>query len=545
MSPGASSNLILTGFMGTGKSVVGRLVAHRLGRQFLDMDAELETRAGKPISQIFEQDGEATFRAMEAELCQEISRMTGFVVATGGGALINPSNRDLIARSGTIVCLTAQIDRLLNRLVGARDRPLLEGPDPRAAVEQLLEAREDGYAAIPWQIDTTDLSPEEVTAQVLPFVKARTRTVDHPQGSYPIHIGRQLLAHTGGALRAAGADRGSRVAVVTNPVVGPLYRTSVEASLEAAGLEPIACLVPDGEQHKTLTTVADLYRQFVAGSLDRHDTVLSLGGGVTGDIAGLAAATYLRGIRFSQIPTTLLAMVDASVGGKTGVDLPEGKNLVGAFKQPAMVLIDPEVLITLAPLEIRAGIAETIKHGIIDSPTLFAELERGPSNGLQDFSMGTSQLAQALDVKIRVVEDDPFEQSRRAVLNLGHTVGHGLERLSGFQLRHGEAVAIGTAAAARISVASGMADPALVDRIESSLSAWGLPIRCPSVPFPALWDAMAHDKKRRGRSLRWVLPQEIGNVTINHQVPRELVQQVLVDMGASDQVAGTSKQEDA
>jgi shikimate kinase/3-dehydroquinate synthase len=544
MSPGASNNLILTGFMGTGKSVVGRLVAERLGRPFLDMDTEIERRAGKSIPAIFAEDGEDVFRAMERTLCHQASELSGYVVATGGGALVDPANRDRLACSGPIICLTAAVDELLRRLSGASDRPLLQATDPRAAAEALLGARREAYAAIPWQIDTTPLSPEQVADRVVSLADVQTLTVHHAEGTYPIHIGRHLLAHIGGALRAAGAAPATRVAVVSNPVAAPLYRAPVETSLQAAGFETVACSVADGEEHKTLATVTSLYRQFLAGALDRYDTVLSLGGGVTGDIAGFAAATYLRGIRFAQVPTTLLAMVDASVGGKTGVDLPEGKNLVGAFKQPALVLIDPEVLRTLPPAEVRAGIAETMKHGLIAAPGLFAELERGPAGSLTGWTMGGSQLARALGVKIDVVQKDPFERSRRAVLNLGHTIGHGLELLSGFELSHGEAVAIGTLAAARISAAIGLAAPELPGRVESALQAWDLPVRCPPLPVSAIWDAMAHDKKRRGRSLRWVLPATIGDVRIGCEVPREVVRAVLVQMGALDENRDDSERTD-
>jgi shikimate kinase/3-dehydroquinate synthase len=534
MSPGDSNNLILSGFMGTGKSVVGRLVAERLGRPFLDMDAEIERRAGKSIPAIFAEDGEDTFRAMEQALCGEVSRLAGYVIATGGGALVDPDNRDRLAQSGPIVCLTAAVDELLRRLSGTSDRPLLQGTDARGAAERLLHVRREAYAAVPWQIDTTSLSPEKVVDQVVPLAQVRTLTVHHAAGAYPIHIGQYLLEHTGGALRAAGAAHGTRVAVVSNPVVAPLYQTAVEASLRATGFESVPCSIPDGERHKTLATVADLYGQLLAGSLDRQDTVLALGGGVTGDIAGFAAATYLRGIRFAQVPTTLLAMVDACVGGKTGVDLPAGKNLVGAFKQPALVLVDLEVLRTLSPAEVRAGIAETIKHGIIGAPDLFAKLSHGPPGSLVGWAMSGPQLARALEVKIDVVQQDPFERSRRAVLNLGHTVGHGLELLSGFELGHGEAVAIGMVAATRIASAIGLAAAELPSRVESALQAWNLPVRCPPFPVPAIWDAMAHDKKRRGRSLRWVLPAAVGEVTVDQEVPREVVQQVLAQMGALD-----------
>ena len=366
--------------------------------------------------------------------------------------------------------------------------------------------------------------------RVIQLADLVTLRVGHPGGEYPIYLGDGLLAHAGGALRASGALQGSRVAVVSNPVVEPLYGAQLETALCAAGYQPTVCTIPDGEENKTLDTVAGLYDQFLDGGLDRSGGVISLGGGVTGDIAGFAAATFMRGVPFVQVPTTLLSMVDASVGGKVGVDLPQGKNLAGAFKQPTLVVVDPGVLATLPAEEVRSGMSEAIKHGIISAPDLFAELE-SPTPGAR-FPMSVSQLKRALEVKIQVIEADPFEQGRRAVLNLGHTVAHALERLSDFSLRHGEAVAIGMVAAARISAELGRAEPSLPGRIEAALAAWGLPVRCPPFGVGDIWEAMAHDKKRRGRSLRWVLPHAIGHVEITGAVSRQVVTSVLTGMGA-------------
>jgi 3-dehydroquinate synthase len=452
------------------------------------------------------------------------------VIATGGGALVNPANRARMIASGAVVCLTCGVDEILRRVDGNADRPLLAVTDRRAQIERLLQSRREAYAAIPWQIDTTTLTIEAVTDQVLGIANVITLPVHYPGGQYDIHIGNGVLKHISGALRAIGIAEGSQVAIVSNMVVAPLYAAQVEASLRSAGFLPFVCSIPDGEQQKTLATVASLYDQFLAGGLDRSGTVLALGGGVTGDVAGFAAASYMRGVRFVQVPTTLLAMVDASVGGKTGVDLPDGKNLVGAFKQPALVLIDPAVLATLPADEFRSGMAEMIKHGVIGDADLFTELENGqgryPDSGMAE------RIARALRVKIAIVEEDPFEQGRRAVLNLGHTVGHALERLSDFSLRHGEAVSIGMVAAAKIAVELGRADVSLADRIEAILSAWGLPVRCPPFDAGAILAAMTHDKKKQGHGLRWVLPLAIGQVEIIADVPPQVVRSVLCSMGA-------------
>ncbi|HDQ73613.1 MAG TPA: 3-dehydroquinate synthase [Chloroflexi bacterium] len=527
-------NVVITGFMGTGKTTIGRAVAHELGRPFVDMDAEIEARAGKSVPRIFAEDGEAAFRRLEAALCADLAAQGGRVIATGGGALVDPDNRAAMMASGPVICLTCAPDEILRRVRGSAGRPLLEVADPRAEIERLLAARRPVYVAIPWHVDTTGRPVEILVSQVVALAETITLPVRYPGGAYPIHVGAGLLAQAGSALRAVGVAEGTSVALVSNPTVAPLYEEPLTQALQQAGFCTFVCTIPDGERHKTLDTVAALYEQFLAEGLDRGSVVLSLGGGVTGDVAGFAAATLMRGVRFAQVPTTLLAMTDASVGAKTGVDLPQGKNLAGAFKQPEMVLIDPAVLATLDPAETRSGMAEVIKHGVIGAPDLFAELAAADPTSIDLANPLTpAQLARSLRVKVAIVERDPFEGGRRAVLNLGHTVGHGLERLSDFRLRHGEAVSVGMVAAAWIAVEMALAPPTLAERVTAALSAWGLPITCPPFEAGAIWRAMAYDKKKKGRRLRWVLPLEIGRVDVFDDVPQVTVISVLRRLGAT------------
>ena len=529
---GSLPNLAITGFMGVGKSSVGTAVAAQLARPFVDMDTEIESRAGKSIADIFAQDGEGAFRDLEAAICRELSDRSGLVIATGGGTLIDPENRDRMMQSGTVVCLTCEAEELARRLSGQEDRPLLESADPRTMIMELLESRREAYASLPWHVDTTARPIADIVEDVVRLASMRTLSVRHGDATYPIRIAPGLLAHLGDAVRAAGLAVGSRIVIVSNPVVDPLYGSAAAAALEDAGYQLGRCIIPDGEKRKTLETVHAIYGDLLQDGLDRGGALLSLGGGVTGDIAGFAAATFLRGVRFIQVPTTLLSMVDASVGGKTGVNLPDGKNLVGAFKRPALVLIDPQVLGTLPKDEIRSGVAEMIKHGIIGDPTLLAEIEESP---LDPASWGTAaaadRIARALDVKIDIVEQDPLESGRRAVLNLGHTVGHALETLGGYELRHGEAVSIGLAAAARLASKRGLAAPSLVETIERILRRCGLPTACPAHRIEEIEAAMGHDKKRDGGVLRWVLPRTIGDVIVTDDVPHELVREVLSEIG--------------
>jgi shikimate kinase / 3-dehydroquinate synthase len=527
----STPNIVLTGFMGSGKTVVGKAVAECLGRWFVDMDAAIERAAGQPVSAIFEQQGEATFRAMEAEMCRELAGESGLVIATGGGALLSEDNRRALGETGLLICLHAPAEVILARLEGAEDRPLLAGPDRRACVEALLAQRAAAYAAIPHHIDTAGLAVEQVAERVIQLARQTeggmaTIPVSYPGGGhYDILIGDGVLAVLGQAMLAAGLPPG-RCAVVSQPAIAAAHAERLAAGLREAGFEPVVVEIPDGEAHKTLATAAGLYDAFVAAGLDRRSPVVALGGGVVGDVAGFVAATYLRGVPFVQAPTSLLAMVDASVGGKTGVDLPQGKNLVGAFKQPALVAIDPDTLKTLPSDEFRSGLAEVVKHGMIGDPGLFEVME-----GRGMLSLG-QLVARAVQVKVAVVQEDPFEQGRRAVLNLGHTFGHAYETLSGYGLRHGEAVSIGLVAATRLAARLELCDPALLQRVESLLVRLDLPTRAPSFDSSQVLAAMATDKKRIGSRLRFILPRAIGDVDVFGGVSDDLVLAVLAEMAA-------------
>ncbi len=513
----AHKNIILTGFMGTGKTTIGRLLADQLARPFVDMDAELTRQFGKPIATVFAELGEPAFRQAERALCQRLANQSGLVVSTGGGALVDAENRATFGASGTLICLTADAEEILRRVESNDERPLLgERTDYRQRITTLLASRQAAYGAIPHQIETSGISCEQVVERVLAAVASDAEVsgmtrlpVRTAQENYDICLGDGLLAHVGQLLLKRGLRPGP-AAVVSNQMIAEHHADSVLASLQAAGFEPTLCLVPEGEQHKTLATVANLYEQFLIAKLDRQSPVLSLGGGVIGDMAGFAAATYLRGLPYVQMPTSLLAMVDASVGGKTGVDLPQGKNLVGAFKQPELVIMDSAVLATLPAAELSAGLAEVIKHGIIGAPKLFATLERGLPANLKHL------IAEAVQVKIAIVEEDPFEHGRRAVLNLGHTFGHALELVSEFSLRHGEAVAVGLIAAVEMAAALGHCDAALVPRIRALVERHGLPASLPRAEYDLdqVVAAMGHDKKRAGKTLRFIIPHAIGDVQI-------------------------------
>lgn len=520
--------------MGTGKSIVARRVATRLGRKFVDTDQLIEARAGRTIPEIFEQEGEARFRELEAEVCRELSVGQGLVIATGGWTLGSPENRAAVEAGGLVICLHADVLTLIERLKGAGGRPMLLDTDRRAPtadgwearVKMLLAHRQPIYRSFPLGVDTSRLATEQVADRVLALWGSFGETpapyalsvMASGGDDYAVLIGEGLLDQLGPLVNGLG--RWTSVALVSDEVVGPLHAERAAASLESAGLRVAHCTMPAGEAHKTLDTVSGLYAQFLAAGLDRSGLVLALGGGVVGDVAGFAAATFMRGLPLIQVPTTLLAMVDSSVGGKTGVDLPTGKNLVGAFKQPALVVIDPAVMATLPAPEFRAGLAEVVKAGIISSPQLFDRLEDGRTEL-------PWIIHEAVAVKVAVVEADPYEQGRRAVLNLGHTFAHAFEVLSDYGLRHGEAVAMGVAAATRLAVDLGHCSSPVAQRILGLLDHLGLPTEVPDHDPEAVWAAMTSDKKKRGKRLRFVLPLDIGQVDLFDEVPRQAVLKVL------------------
>ena len=340
--------------------------------------------------------------------------------------------------------------------------------------------------------------------------------------AYDITIGRGMLHNVGEALAKLSGAR--KAAIITDSNVGPLYGDVVVRSLRELGIVPIIATIPAGEDHKTLSALHPVYDLLLSTKIERTTPVLALGGGVIGDMAGFVAATILRGVPFVQIPTTLLAMVDASVGGKTGINHAAGKNLIGAFHQPIAVLIDPEVLQTLGDRELRGGLAECIKHDIIRDEAGFADLEKNIPRALQrDLDYLAALVAHNVAIKAKVVEADPFEKGERAHLNFGHTFGHAIETVSHYAYSHGESVALGMAAAARAAVELDLLDDSARRRIVALIEKAGLPVRGMTLDAKAVVDAMIFDKKVKAGKVRFVLPERIGRVVIRDNVPPAVV----------------------
>ncbi len=534
----ASRSLVLAGFMGVGKSTVGQRCAARLGMAFVDTDAEIARREGMSVAEIFARHGEAYFREREVALAAELMQGPPRVIATGGGMMINDAIRRQWLRCALTVLLTATPDVLIARLGdgAAEHRPLLRGADLRQRIVELLRERAPKYAELHYHLDTSALTPDEAASRIVQLYRAeqaRLRVQVSPE--YDIVIGDGVLDQLGAML--AGRGFAPTAAIISDAQVMPLFGARAEAALRQAGFHVTRHAMPAGEAHKTLASVEAIYSALSAAGLERRSPVIALGGGVVGDTAGFAAATYLRGVPLIQVPTTLLAMADSSIGGKTAVDMPFGKNLVGAFKQPDLVVIDLNALRTLPTRELRSGVAEVIKAALIAGGDAFARLRTllmsKPLIGQPDTAPALSVwraedvlpvLYDAIQLKRQVVEADPHEiAGTRALLNLGHTFGHAIEAWSGFRLRHGEAISLGMVCAARLSEQLGYSTPTLTRTILDLLRAAGLPITLRqahtylgglSFDPEVVWRYMQSDKKRANRALRFVLIRAPGDVFV-------------------------------
>jgi shikimate kinase/3-dehydroquinate synthase len=485
--------LVLVGFMGAGKSTAARAVAAELGVRALDSDRELERRLGEPIATFFDREGETAFRRREEELVVELlAGAGGSVVALGGGAVQSERVREAL-RAHTVVLLEVEPEDAWRRSSGG-GRPLARDP---GRFEQLQRDREPLYASVADAV----LPPagRDAIRAALPALSALgeapegTRLVwaSSASGDYPVFFGSGLIAS------GFAHPHDGRRYVVTD--------RNVAAHHPVAGEEQV--VVEPGEEQKTLASAEEVLRRLARAGAERGDIVVAVGGGVVGDLAGFCAAIYQRGMRHVQVPTTLVAQVDSAYGGKTGVDLPEGKNYAGAYHQPAAVLCDPSALATLPPAELAAGHAEVVKTALIAGGTLWARVRQGGDPDLETI-IGCAR------AKLAVVAEDERDSGRRQVLNLGHTVAHALEAATSYsRYRHGEAVAIGLLAALRLS-----GRDALRAEVAELLAARGLPLRFDGASVDDLVALVERDKKRSGGRVPFVLVEAPGAVTPGHDV---------------------------
>ena len=549
-------SIILTGFSGTGKTAVGRRVARTLGWRFVDADEWIVERAGVPIERLFADEGEQGFRARERQAIAELCHEPKVVLSTGGGAILGEENRQAMLEAGLVVCLDARPETVYARLSGAVDgegaeamvRPLLggEGQDPLERIEALKRERQWAYALAHWTVPTDALSVEQAAQEVVRAWR-RMSTVLQSRGdpqvaavvttesaSYPIIVGWDILAdQLGQRLLATGF--GGRAYVICDSNV-QAYGRLAQRSLHEAGVEVHLFTFPAGEASKSMGIAQTVYGWLAERRAERQDAIVAVGGGVTGDLAGFVAAIYLRGMALVQVPTSLVGMVDASIGGKVAVDLSEAKNLVGAFHHPRLVLADVAALGTLPERALREGWAEALKHGLALDAGLVETYEAGAEDLLAlEPEAATEVVGRNVAIKARVVTEDERETTGlRMLLNYGHTIGHALEAASGYgRYLHGEAVAIGMTGAAMLGHRVGVTPHGVVERQRSLLQRFGLPDRFEEVPLASVLDAMTLDKKHSAGELRWVLLEDVGRARVHGPVPADKVEEVLASLAGS------------
>jgi shikimate kinase/3-dehydroquinate synthase len=521
----------LAGFMGSGKSAVGEAVAARLGWRFVDLDAEVVKVAGTVISDIFAAQGEEAFRAKECDVLASVLRGAGhdegLVLSLGGGTLESPAARELLAGRGGLVFLDADLDVAWARSQGT-GRPLAQDLGTFAGLYDRRRATYEGAAD--WVVPVGGRSVDELTGDIADLVEAAGEQWGTLWGRRLAATKRASLVVGGpGALSFLGSRAasvrmcGARTFVVSDENVARAWGGRVLSAL--GGVEPEAMLVLEpGEPSKSMSNLDRCWEWLAARGARRDDVVVALGGGVIGDLGGFAAATYQRGVALWQIPTSLLAQVDSSVGGKTAINLAGGKNLVGAFYQPDLVVADPATLATLPDGEYCNGLGEVVKHALLVSADSLSWLEKRAAGVMARDPAIVAELVRAsVAYKARVVEDDEREHGRRAVLNLGHTTAHALEVTSGYgRLGHGQAVALGLLVALAVSEAMLGLDPLVRQRVRSLLTGFGLPTSVSLPDAGVVWAAGTRDKKARAGSSGFVGLRSLAEPVWGMDVPQDV-----------------------
>jgi len=503
-------HLVLSGFMATGKSTLGPRVAQMLGLPFVDSDDSIEAAAGKSVAELWQSDGEAGFRAIESHVVGELlGRAAPHVIALGGGAVAQRELRQLALERAWIATLEASAESVATRMGDAASRPSLAGHEPRVRIAQLLDARADAYAECHAKVVTDRIGIEESVGEILRAYRRDAVLVPLGKRSYTVDVVRDAPDRLTDAIERLSP---TRVFVVTDAVVERARSAELDAALVAVRAPVHRVALPSGEAHKTLASVEVIWSAALGAGADRGSVVVAYGGGVVCDLAGFAASTLLRGVAWVACPTTLLAMVDAGIGGKTGIDFASGKNLVGTFHQPKGVVCDVGHLSTLSARERSAGLAEVVKIALAADVELLERIEAmAPllARGSPDVLMPI--VRRAVELKARFVARDERDESLRALLNIGHTVGHALETHGGFARRlHGEAVSIGIAVELAAAERLGLTTSSARETAVRVLDALGLPTKAAPSELAEAWIHASKDKKRTGTEIDWPIVTRPG-----------------------------------
>jgi shikimate kinase/3-dehydroquinate synthase len=561
----APTRITLTGVFGVGKTTVAQLVARRLGWEAVDADDVLVGIAGKEVAAIFEEQGEAAFRQTEAEAFTQLAGREKVVIAAGGGAPVYEPTRRSMVESGLVVCLKATPETVVQRMEAkeqGRPRPMLASDNALARAGRLIDQRAAVYALADFTVETDGMTPEEIADEVVRFFEARgertfnragrveqlsrspsvlppiidapnaTTVIRTASGEYPAHVAWGALERLGDITKRT--TRARRAFLISDEAVMAQWGETAVSSLREAGLEVASHTIPSGDGSKSLQQAAEVYDWLASQRAERRDAIVALGGGMVDDFSGFVAGTYLRGMPVVQAPTSLLAMVDASIGGKTAVNHAGAKNIVGLFYQPKAVVADVATLKTLPRRALIEGMGEVIKHALIRDAELLTVLE----SRLDDLmalepELTTQVLARNVQIKGSVVSEDERETGGvRELLNYGHTLGHAFEAAGGYEaLLHGEAVAVGMIAAGEIGRRVGITPAPLVERQRALIERAGLPTKPPAgIDRARVNAALALDKKIVAGGQRWVLLEDVGRPIVTSEVPKEVVEAVLDDL---------------
>ena len=500
--PRLARPLVLSGFMATGKSAIGLILAGRFGVPFVDTDAVLASQTGKTVAELFMGEGEARFREREADLVLAmLEDPTPRVIGFGGGTATIVRVRHKALEAATVVTLTATAETTVARVETLSARPNLLTASPLQRTRDLLALRREVYGECHASVSTELATPEEIADRIVEAATGDTLAMPLGTRSYVIELTTGQPERLGAALRALAP---SSLLVVTDSNVQAARGAWLDRALEGIGARRHNVVIVPGEPSKTLATVSRIWDEALASGVDRDAIVVAFGGGVVGDLAGFTASTLLRGLRCVQIPTSLLAMVDSSVGGKTGFDHAAGKNLIGAFFQPSRVVVDLEHLSTLPARQRAAGLAEVVKIALIQDRALLEALESNATAiAAGDLAALGPIIRASIEAKLRIVRDDERETGARALLNLGHTVGHALESHGHYALLlHGEAVAVGTVLELAATERMGFTPAGMAARAEVLFQRLGLPTRSSPDDLAAAWPFVMSDKKRAASTVK-------------------------------------------
>ncbi len=530
-----SDNITLTGLMGSGKSSVGHHLASLLKKDFVDTDTLIEERQGCSINEIFKEHGEKYFRKLENEVIRELLESSNQVISLGGGAIVNDENRKLIKSQSSLIALVADPQDLYDRVKRRKNRPLLKGKDQLATLEELWEERKPAYMDSHFQVDTTGKSISAIALEIIKALGLRKPKVHELEINIPrIGSDYKVIYKDLDKIDLKAINAGSQVLIVSQKPVAKHYLDILKDRLVADAYKVSTMIIDDGEEAKNFLTYQLILQKLLALKFERKDTLIALGGGVVGDTVGFAASTYYRGINYVQVPTTLLSMIDSSVGGKTAINVPEGKNLIGTFYQPHLVHIDVNCLKTLSDREYKCGLGELVKYTLLGMKwdhiigDGFFQYLLGHIDTIlaRDHDVLNEIINHCLRIKSGVVAEDETEKGVRAHLNLGHTFGHAIEELTGYKrYSHGEAVAIGIVCACYLGEELHCFKPKYTAAVIELMEKLGLDYKVPAdIKSKDIIDSFKYDKKVENGKARFVVPKaNIGRVDIMTNVDLDLV----------------------